>query len=346
VEPGDAMQDKLTVLIVDDTPENIEVLAGALKDKYRIKAANSGKLALKIAQMVPAPDLILLDIMMPEMDGYQVCEILKSQPNTSSIPVIFVTAKISPEDEIRGLQLGAVDYITKPITPQVAIQRVATHLALANQQRELHLQVKEQTEEINRGKLEMIKRLGRAAEYKDNETGMHVLRMASYCHMLALASGMSEREADILKEAAPMHDIGKIGIPDGILLKEGKLTAEEWAVMMTHVNIGVDILEGDSSSELLQMAKVVAQTHHEKYNGQGYPQGLSGESIPLIGRISAIADVFDALTSSRSYKKAWSAEQAFELIEREKGEHFDPVLADMFVSNKPKVLEIMNEFAD
>jgi putative two-component system response regulator len=340
------MHDKLTVLIVDDTPENIEVLAGALKDKYRIKAANSGKLALKIAQMLPAPDLILLDIMMPEMDGYEVCEALKSQPNTSHIPVIFVTAKISAEDEIRGLQLGAVDYITKPITPLVAMQRVATHLALANQNRELEVQVKLQTDEINQGKLEMIKRLGRAAEYKDNETGMHVLRMASYCHLLAIESGMSEKEADLLREAAPMHDIGKIGIPDGILLKEGKLTNEEWSVMMTHVAIGVDILEGDSNSELLEMAKTVAQTHHEKYNGKGYPQGLMGEEIPLIGRISAIADVFDALTSTRSYKKAWTSDEAFSLIEKEKGEHFDPVLAEMFLELKPQVLEIMQKFAD
>ncbi|MBM7036623.1 HD-GYP domain-containing protein [Vibrio ulleungensis] len=340
------MHDKLTVLIVDDTPENIEVLAGALKDKYRIKAANSGKLALKIAQMLPAPDLILLDIMMPEMDGYEVCEALKSQPNTSHIPVIFVTAKISAEDEIRGLQLGAVDYITKPITPLVAMQRVATHLALANQNRELEVQVKLQTDEINQGKLEMIKRLGRAAEYKDNETGMHVLRMASYCHLLAIESGMSEKEADLLREAAPMHDIGKIGIPDGILLKEGKLTNEEWSVMMTHVTIGVDILDGDSNSELLDMAKTVAQTHHEKYNGKGYPQGLVGEEIPLIGRISAIADVFDALTSTRSYKKAWTADEAFSLIEKEKGEHFDPVLAEMFLKLRPQVLEIMQKFAD
>ena len=340
------MHDKLTVLIVDDTPENIEVLAGALKDKYRIKAANSGKLALKIAQMMPAPDLILLDIMMPEMDGYEVCEALKSQPNTSHIPVIFVTAKISAEDEIRGLQLGAVDYITKPITPLVAMQRVATHLALANQNRELEVQVKLQTDEINQGKLEMIKRLGRAAEYKDNETGMHVLRMASYCHLLAIKSGMSDKEAELLREAAPMHDIGKIGIPDGILLKEGKLTNEEWSVMMTHVAIGVDILEGDSNSELLEMAKTVAQTHHEKYNGKGYPQGLMGEEIPLIGRISAIADVFDALTSTRSYKKAWTADEAFSLIEKEKGEHFDPVLAEMFLKLKPQVLEIMQKFAD
>ncbi|WP_394244159.1 HD-GYP domain-containing protein [Vibrio astriarenae] len=340
------MVDRLTVLVVDDTPENIEVLAGALGDEYRIKAANSGQVAIKIAQRQPAPDLILLDIMMPEMDGYQVCEILKSQPNTAHIPVIFVTAKISAEDEIRGLQLGAVDYITKPITPLVARQRVKTHLALANQKRELYLQVEEQTKEIRQSKLEMIQRLGRAAEYKDNETGMHVMRMAHYCFLLGQACGMNEKEATLLKNAAPMHDIGKIGIPDGILLKEGKLTNEEWEVMKTHVEIGADILSDNSHSELLQMAYSIAMTHHEKYNGQGYPKGLTGEDIPLVGRIAAIADVFDALTSERPYKQAWSNERAFALIEEEKGAHFDPMLVELFLSMREQVLEIKSRFKD
>ncbi|MGR5268162.1 HD-GYP domain-containing protein [Vibrio astriarenae] len=340
------MEEKLTVLVVDDTPENIEVLAGALGKEYRIKAANNGHVAIKIAQMQPAPDLILLDIMMPDMDGYEVCEILKSQPNTAHIPIIFVTAKISPEDEIRGLQLGAVDYITKPITPIIALQRVKTHLVLANQKRELYIQVEEQTQEIRQSKLEMIERLGRAAEYKDNETGMHVKRMAHYCYLLGIASGMNEEQATRLKNAAPMHDIGKIGIPDGILLKEGKLTSEEWAVMKTHVEIGGDILRNHSHSELLKMAYTIAMSHHEKFNGQGYPNGLAGEDIPLVGRIAAIADVFDALTSERPYKQAWSDDRAFGLIEEEAGEHFDPNLAALFLSLREQVLEVKERFKD
>ncbi|ANO34545.1 two-component system response regulator [Vibrio breoganii] len=337
---------KQTILIVDDTPANIDVLAGTFQDKYRIKVANSGKLAIKIAQMTPAPDIILLDIMMPEMDGYEVCSILKSQPNTEHIPIIFVTAKITAEDEIKGFQLGAVDYITKPITPLIAIQRVKTHLALANQNRELYLKVKEQTDEINQTKLEVIQRLGRAAEYKDNETGLHVQRMAHYCHLLAIATGMNEADADLLRDAAPMHDIGKIGIPDGILLKDDKLTAEEWEVMKTHVNIGGDILYGSNNSAVLQLAHTVAMTHHEKFNGKGYPAGISGEDIPLVGRISAIADVFDALTSPRPYKKAWDTEDAFQLLVDERGEHFDPKLVDIFLEHKQQILEIKQRLAD
>lgn len=338
--------EKPTILVVDDTPENIEILAGTLKSDYKIKVANNGKTALKIAQKMPMPDLILLDVMMPEMDGYEVCERLKSQPNTAQIPVIFVTAKISPEDEIHGLQVGAVDYITKPINPKIALQRVATHLALNDVKRGLYEKVKEQTFQINRTKVQIVQSLGRAAEYKDNETGMHVLRMASYCYMLAIASGMSEEDADVLKEAAPMHDVGKIGIPDAVLLKNGRLDDEEWLIMRKHVEMGGDILGDTNESELLSMAKVIAMTHHEKFDGSGYPNGLSGEDIPLIGRIAAIADVFDALTSERPYKKAWTTDDAFELISNEKGKHFDPMLAQLFLDNRDKVLEIKASLAD
>ncbi|RJG42539.1 response regulator [Motilimonas pumila] len=339
-------QDKATILIVDDTPENIDVLAGLLRHDYKLRVAKNGELALKLAQILPLPDLILLDIMMPGIDGYEVCRQLKSQPHTAQIPVIFITAKITPADEIKGLELGAVDYITKPITPQVAMLRVQTHLALYDQKRALYEQVKEQTKEINQAKLEMIQRLGRAAEYKDNETGMHVLRMAHYCRVLALACGMNEQDADVLLDAAPMHDIGKIGIPDGILLKPDKLTADEWQIMKSHVDIGVDILAGDQSSQLLTMASQVAHTHHEKWDGSGYPRGLAGHDIPLVGRIAAIADVFDALTSARPYKKAWTVEQAVDLFIQEKGKHFDPELVDLFVSQLDKINQIRVGFAD
>lgn len=340
------MADKPTVLIVDDTPENLDVLTGLLKHQFKVKAAKSGVTAIKLAQINPKPDLILLDIMMPDVDGYEVCQILKSQPNTAHIPIIFVTAKISPEDEVKGLSLGAVDYITKPINPAIALQRVQTHLSLYDHQQALYLKVKEQTEEINHSKVEMVKRLGRAAEYKDNETGMHVLRMSYYCHVLALACGMTLEDADTLREAAPMHDIGKIGIPDAVLLKPGKLDSKEWEVMQTHVNIGVDILGDTSGSKLLEMAADVAQCHHEKWNGKGYPNGLSKEAIPLVARIAAIADVFDALTSERPYKQAWSVERTVELLKEEKSNHFDPDLVDLFIENLPEILEIKARFKD
>ncbi len=340
------MSDKPLVLIVDDTKENLDVLTGLLSPHYNVRAAVNGTLALKLAELAPKPDLILLDIMMPGIDGYEVCHKLKSQTQTKNIPVIFVTAKINTEDEIKALNLGAVDYITKPINPAVALRRIQTHIALSSQTQALYFEVRKATEEINRSKVEMVKTLGRAAEYKDNETGMHVMRMSHYCHVLALKAGMEEKEADLLREAAPMHDVGKIGIPDSVLLKPGKLEGKEWNVMQSHVEIGVDILSGSSQSELIDVAKQVAQFHHEKWDGSGYPSGVSGEEIPLSGRIAAIADVFDALTSERPYKKAWSIERAVELLVNEKGKHFDPHLVDLFVDSLEDILEIKARFVD
>ncbi|GAA5218289.1 two-component system response regulator [Corallincola platygyrae] len=337
--------DKATILVVDDTPENIDVLAGLLRDDYNVKAAKNGEIALKIAHLSPPPELILLDIMMPGIDGFEVCQRLKADPVTRHIPVIFVTAKISPEDEIRGLDLGAVDYITKPISPPIVKARVKTHLALFNQNRELDRKVKAQTEVIADTRQKVIERLGRAAEYKDNETGMHVVRMSHYSRILALAAGMNEADADLLQAAAPMHDIGKIGIPDRVLQKPGKLDAEEWEIMKTHAEIGGEIL-GDDESELLQLAKLVALTHHEKWDGSGYPKGTSGTDIPLEGRIVAIADVFDALTSTRPYKEGWPVEKAIGLLEEEAGKHFDPKLVKLFIENLPKVLEVKESFLD
>ncbi|GAB7219526.1 two-component system response regulator [Vibrio comitans] len=341
-----AGQDKPLLLIVDDTAENIDVLAGLLKQDYRIRIATNGELALKLARAMPLPDLILLDIMMPEVDGFEVCKQLKSQSNTQHIPIIFVTAKISAEDEIKGLQLGAVDYIGKPIVPPIAKQRIETHLALSNQNKQLYSKVKEQTRVIKQTNVELLKRLGRAAEYKDNETGMHVLRMANYAYILARSCGMSDEHADILKEAAPMHDIGKIGIPDSILLKPGKLDPEEWDVMRTHVQIGVDILGDCEDSKLMEMARTVALTHHEKWDGSGYPNGLEGEYIPLVGRICAIADVFDALTSARPYKQPWSVEDALQFLDEQKNKHFDAELVDLFLEQEVKVREIMHKYAE
>ncbi|NOH80414.1 two-component system response regulator [Vibrio sp. RE86] len=340
------MDSKPVVLIVDDTPSNLDVLTGILGDSYQIKLAINGKLAIKIAQMVPQPDIILLDIMMPELNGYEVCEILKSQPNTAHIPIIFVTAKIEPSDEVKGLELGAVDYITKPITPAIALQRVKTHLALYDHQRTLYQKVKEQTKEIAQGKLETIHSLGRAAEFKDNETGMHVMRMSHYCHVLALAAGMTEQDADTLRDAAPMHDVGKIGIPDSVLLKPGKLDKEEWATMQKHVDYGVEILGSYGDSKLMKVAIEVAKYHHEKWNGSGYPNGIAGEDIPLVGRIAAIADVFDALTSERPYKQAWSIDKTLGLLKEESGQHFDPHLVDLFLANLKQILEIKERFKD
>jgi len=337
---------KPVVLIVDDTSTNIEVLRGILKDDYKIKVAINGDKALTIAYTSP-PDLILLDIMMPGMDGYQVCKVLKENISTAKIPVIFVTAKGEVSDESKGFELGAVDYITKPISPSIVLARVRTHLALYNETRLLNNLVKERTDVINQTRLKIIHRLGRAAEFKDNETGLHVIRMSLYSKIIALASGMPEDEADILLNAAPMHDIGKIGIPDKVLLKPGKLDSEEWRIMQQHSKIGAEILGApEPNSYLLNMAYDIALTHHEKWDGSGYPNGLKAEEISIHARIVMIADVFDALTSSRPYKDAWPVEKAVSVIEADAGSHFDPSLVAVFKRVLPEILAIKDRYCE
>ncbi len=338
-------ESKATILIVDDAPENIDILRGLLKDEYKIKVAINGAKALKIAQSTPDLDLILLDVMMPDMDGYEVCRQLKSQISTVSIPVIFVTAKGETDDETLGFDLGAVDYITKPISPPIVKKRVQIHLALHNEKRLLEALVLERTQELEASRKEIIACLGKAAEYKDNDTGMHVKRMSHYAKVIGLAMGMSEEEANALQETAPMHDIGKIGLPDHILKKPAKLNTEEIQHMRQHPQIGVDIL-GGQTCPLLNMARSIAISHHEKWDGSGYPKGLKGEEIPLHGRIAAIADVFDALTTKRPYKEAWPLEKALNLLKEESGKHFDPKLVELFMESLPQILEIKNKFQE
>ncbi len=333
-----------TVLVVDDTPENIDVLVGILKDRYNVKAAINGMMALKIAKESP-PDVILLDVMMPEIDGFEVCRQLKADFTTKHIPVIFVTAKIGVEDELKGLELGAADYITKPISPPIVIARVQTHLALYDQNRELERKVRLRTQQLQKTRLQIIQRLGKAAEYKDNETGLHVIRMSKYAHILAKAAGMNEEDAELLMNAAPMHDIGKIGIVDKILKKPGSLTDAEYEEMKLHCAIGADVI-GEDHSDLLELAKIIAISHHEKWDGTGYPNKISGEDIPLEGRIVAIADVFDALTSVRPYKKEWLVDEAISLLEKEAGKHFDPELVKLFVNIMPEILTIKTQYAE
>ncbi|WP_417526654.1 response regulator [Marinomonas shanghaiensis] len=317
---------KPTILIVDDTPDNIDVLAATLRNDYDLKVATNGKKALQIAQSVPKPEMILLDVMMPEMDGYEVCRQLKTNPITSDIPVLFVTAKANACDEEQGFALGAVDYITKPISPPRVKARVRTHIALYNQNRQLQEKVKERTQSLERNRLRIIHHLGRAVEYKDNETGAHVIRMSHYSRLLAEAYGGNSEWIDMLFNAAPMHDVGKIGISDAILLKPGKLTPDEWEIMKQHTLFGAKILGDCDDDPMLKMAEVIALTHHEKWDGTGYPYGLSGDKIPLEGRIVAIADVLDALLSKRPYKEAWPLTDAIRYMEENKGKHFDPQL--------------------
>jgi len=343
--------EKSTLLVVDDTPENIDVLRGILCADYTVKVANSGQLALKIVAAQP-PDLILLDIMMPGMNGYEVCRQIKGNEATRHIPVIFVTALGEIKDEALGFELGAADYIVKPVSPPIVRARVQAHLDLADQRRYLAHLVAERTGELECSNrqleethLVMLKQLGRAADYRDNETGMHIMRVGNLSKLLGLASGFLESQAELLMYAAMMHDIGKIGIPDGVLLKPGKLTREEFDIIKGHPEIGAEII-GGHDVEVLEMARQIALGHHEKWNGQGYPHGLSGADIPIVARIVAIADVFDALTCVRPYKTAWPVEKALELIEKEAGQHFDPNLVRLFLAMEMEVRRIAIEYSD
>ncbi|MFZ6819262.1 HD domain-containing phosphohydrolase [Undibacterium sp. Ji22W] len=320
------------ILIVDDAPTNLQILRQVLHEDYRLLFALDGEKALRLAQD-ELPNLILLDVMMPGLTGLDTCKLLKNTPQTKAIPVIFVTALSDASDESAGFDAGAVDYITKPISPAIVRARVKTHLSLVG------------VDELQKTRLQIIQCLGRAAEYRDNETGLHVIRMSHYARILALAAGFSKIYAEELFNAAPMHDIGKIGTPDSVLLKPGKLDQEEWSLMQKHVLMGAEIL-GEHDSPLLQIARTIALHHHEKYDGSGYPHQIVGDAIPVEARIVAIADVFDALTSVRPYKKAWTVDEAVDLLQKEKGKHFDPELVDLFIAQLPAVLEIMRLYAE
>ncbi|MDN6860032.1 two-component system response regulator [Pseudomonas sp. CAN2814] len=320
------------LLLVDDEATNLQVLRHILQDDYRLLFAKDGDKALELANR-ERPDLVLLDVMMPGMTGFEVCQRFKAEQATRGIPVIFVTALTDVPDEAKGFEVGAVDYITKPVSPPIVKARVRTHLSLVR------------VEELRETRLQIVQRLGKASEYKDNETGLHVIRMSHYAQILARAAGFAEKAADDLLNAAPMHDVGKIGIPDAILQKPGRLEEDEWAVMRQHPEIGARII-GEHDSPLLTLARSIALTHHERWDGTGYPNGLRGEEIPVEGRIVAIADVFDALTSVRPYKPAWSVEDAVELLRREKGSQFDPELVELFLGCLPDILAVRERWAD
>ena len=320
------------LLLVDDEPTNLQVLRHVLQADYRLLFATDGARALQVARE-QLPQLILLDIMMPGMDGYAVCRALKADPATAGIPVIFITALNDSQDETAGFDVGGVDYLTKPVSPPVVRARVRTHLSLVRM------------DELRETRLQIVQRLGRAAEYKDNETGMHVIRMSHFSKLLALAAGCSPAWAEDLLNAAPMHDVGKIGIPDAVLRKPGPLDAAEGDTTRRHPEIGAELM-GEPPSGVLQLAREIALAHHEKWDGSGYPRGLAGEAIPLSARIVAIADVFDALTTRRPYKEPWPVQDALDHIAAQAGKHFDPALVALFAPLLPQLLEIRARWAE
>lgn len=340
---------KNRILIVDDLPANIKILSEVLRPEYDVSAATSGVEALELSVLDPKPDLILLDIMMPEMDGYEVCRRLKENPATSQIPVLFVTAMDDVEGETYGLSMGAVDYIIKPISEPIVKARIQTQLNLYHHQLHLEDLVAERTQQLKNGYIDTIRRLTLASEFKDEETGAHIKRISYYAKELAYETGMGNTFADTIFYAAPMHDIGKVAIPDAILLKPGSLTQNEWKVMKTHAAIGARILEG-SDSPYLSMAVDIAGSHHERWDGSGYPKGLKGTKIPVTARIMNLVDQYDALRSLRPYKPAFSHDKTMAVItqgdNRTSPGHFDPDLLAVFGRIHTRFNEIFETYKD
>ncbi len=355
-----------TILTVDDSPENLAILSDLLQPAYRVLAATSGQRALLIAGAQSQPDLILLDVMMPGMDGYQVFEQLRANPVTRAIPVIFITAMNDLESELRGLELGAVDYICKPIVPPVVLARVRTQLELkqardwlANQNDLLEAEVARRMADNELIQMVGIRALAHLAETRDPETGNHILRTQGYVRELALRlrdhprfrATLHDHYIDLLTRSAPLHDIGKVGIPDAILLKPSPLNPAEWTIMKTHAGKGAEAIElaerdADQPVEFLNLAKEIARWHHEKWDGGGYPDGLAGDAIPLSARLMAVADVFDALISRRVYKAPMPFEAARDIIAVGRGRHFDPDITDAFLAGYDEFAAIARRHQD
>ena len=375
--PMPAADTRATILVVDDMPENLEVIGALLQPFYAVRLAQSGEQALHAAREEPIPDLILLDIMMPEMDGYAVLARLRTSPETSAIPVIFVTAMSDDEDEQRGLDLGVADYMHKPMRPAILLARVRNQLELkqgrdrledwnGSLQREVRRRMREN--ELVRDVT--LHALATLAERRDGSTGNHLYRTKSFVQALGAQLLRSKRYVDQLDagqleqmvRAAPLHDVGKVGIPDEILLKPGKLTAAEFEIMKGHARIGAEAI-GDSISRasnesghdeattcaalgFLRVAQEIAASHHEKWDGSGYPLGLSGQSIPLAARLMAVADVFDALSTKRVYKDSWDLEQVNDYLRQQSGTHFDPALVEAYLAIRDEFRTIAEQYAD
>ncbi len=357
---------KPAILVVDDTPDNLTLMSGLLKQTYSVKLATNGEKALQLAGAANKPDLIILDIMMPGMSGFEVCERLKSDASTRDIPVIFLTAMTSTEDERKGLELGAVDFITKPVNPPIVMARVATHLQvkaaadfLRDKNEYLDSEVQRRGRELAAIQDVTILAMASLAETRDNDTGNHIRRTQHYLRLLAnqlrhhprFQRSLDERTIDMLFKSAPLHDIGKVGIPDRILLKPGRFEPHEFEIMKTHCKLGRDAIQHAEDQlgvevEFLRYAKEIAYFHQEKWDGSGYPEGIAGDLIPVSARLMAIADVYDALISRRVYKEGMPHEKAVAIIAEGRGTHFDPDMVDAFLALAENFREVALRYAD
>jgi len=341
------------VLVVDDQPPNTLLLRKLLEaEGYReVVTTNDPTEVLPLQRQAPF-DAILLDIRMPKLDGFGVMRLLQEEAGDDYVPIIVLTAQTDEETRLRALAEGAKDFVTKPFNRAEVLHRIRNmleirllHRRVRSQNELLEQRVAERTLELQETRLEIVRRLGKAAEFRDNETGFHIIRMSKFSELIAGAMGLNEGVAELILHASPMHDIGKLGIPDGILLKPGRLDPQEWEVMKPHTDIGAEILDGHHS-KLLQMAARIARAHHEKWDGSGYPRGLREKEIPLEGRIVAVADVFDALTSRRPYKEPWSVEDSLDEIRNLAGRHFDPAVVKAFLTALPRILEVKSCYAE
>ena len=339
------MSQRPLILVADDSEDIRNLFEVMLKRNYDVKFATNSDETLAGADTEPLPDLILLDVEMPELDGYEVCARLKANPALAHIPVIFVTARADPKDQARGLLAGAVDYITKPISAPITLLRVRTQLALVDQRRALEDQIQQRTEELYDTRLELIRRLARAMEYREGGLSNRVLRVGRYVELLSQALGLKEKVVEVLAQAAPLYDIGKMGVPEHILTKSDALTATEWAEMRKHAEIGAQII-GEHKDPLLEQARVMALSHHERWDGSGYPKKLKGDAIPVPGRIMALADAFEAMTSTQRHRSPVATAEAARRIAAESGKQFDPRVVAAFQNVLAQFEEVRKEHRD
>ena len=342
---------KAKILIIDDNTLNVHILKKILSNAGYINifiTTDSTKAVGMYKDIFP--DLVLIDFNMPELNGIQVMEQMADLDPNSYLPALMLTAEEDETLRAKAFQAGAKDFLRKPyerlevlLRSRNIIEVRMLYNQVKNDNRSLEEKVEVRTEELQKARIEVVVRLAKVAEYRDEETGEHIMRMSHYCQALAKAAGLGKGQVDLIFSTTPLHDIGKIAIPDAVLLKNGKLDDHEYEIMKNHTTLGAQMLSG-ADSVFLKMAETIALTHHEKYDGTGYPKGLKGEEIPLLGRICAICDVFDALTSERSYKRAWGFDEAMDEIKRLKGIHFDPQLTDLFISITPEIRRIYDEY--